>query len=85
MYINSKRNWRTLSKGQHAYQEKEVTEAAGGVGGPKAGSGAVVRVGGEKERAVGPCLVDVLDDDEWLADGSVPVEEDRDLLVDRLD
>ena len=53
--------------------------------GPEAGGGAEAGVGGEEERGR-ERLVDVLDDDEGLADGGavvvVAVEEDGDLLVD---
>ena len=49
--------------------------------GPEAGGGAVGGVGGEERRAV-ERLVDVLDDDERLADGAaVAVEEHGHLLV----
>ncbi|XBI06898.1 hypothetical protein VPH35_134868 [Triticum aestivum] len=52
--------------------------------GPEAGRGAVVRVRGEEpgRRFVMEGLVDVLDDEEGLADGAVAVEEDGDRLVD---
>jgi hypothetical protein len=52
--------------------------------GPEAGGGAVVGVGGEdpRRRPAVERLVDVLDDDEGLADGAAAVEEDGDGAVD---
>jgi hypothetical protein len=50
--------------------------------GPEAGGGAGGGVGGEERRAA-ECLVDVLDDDERLADGAAAaVKEHGHLLVD---
>ncbi|CAL9761009.1 unnamed protein product [Musa acuminata subsp. burmannicoides] len=48
---------------------------------PEAGMGAGVGVGGQQRCAVGPRLVDVLDDYEGLAHGLAVVDEDGDLLV----
>jgi hypothetical protein len=52
-----------------------------GVGGPEAGPRARVGVGGE-EGLAGVDLVEVVEDDEGLADGAAVVEEHGDLLVD---
>lgn len=48
---------------------------------PEAGESAVVRVGGH-EGDLGPCLVEVVEDDDGLEDRAAAVEEDGDLLVD---
>uniref|UniRef100_A0A0E0F084 Uncharacterized protein n=1 Tax=Oryza meridionalis TaxID=40149 RepID=A0A0E0F084_9ORYZ len=55
------------------------------VGGPEASDGAVVRVGREERCAgVGESLVDVLHDDQRLADGLAVVDHHGDLLVHRV-
>ena len=53
------------------------------VGGPEAGDGAAVGIGGEERRAgVGEGVVEVLHDEHGLAHGLACVEEDGDLIVD---
>ena len=44
----------------------------------------MVRIRGKQRRRVAPNFVDVLDDVERLANGFVVVNEDRDLLVNRV-
>ena len=52
------------------------------VGGPESSDGSIVGVSGENWVGGVPRLVDVLHDDEGLADGVPFVEENGDLLVD---
>ena len=54
------------------------------VGGPEAGDGAAVGIGGEERRAagVGEGVVEVLHDEHGLAHRLACVEEDGDLIVD---
>ena len=52
------------------------------VGGPESSDGSIVGVSGENRVSGVPRLVDVLHDDQGLADGLPFVEENGDLLVD---
>ncbi|KAK8452932.1 hypothetical protein SEVIR_5G199050v4 [Setaria viridis] len=64
-------------------KRKCVAYLAVDVGGPEAGDGAVVGVGGEEGRTGGgEGVVEVLQDEEGLRHGPAAVEEDGDLLVD---
>ena len=51
---------------------------------PEPSLGSLVRIRGKQGSSVMPNLVDVLHDDEGLADGFSVVDENRDLLVDRV-
>lgn len=53
-------------------------------GSPESSEGAIVRIGGKDGRSGGPEFIDILNDDGGFGDGFAGVNENRDLLVNRV-